>query len=82
MPSEQTLKQLEALTEGWAAALSLIIMALNKNMAGANEQTLKNQLGCDPQTQRHIFEYFAQEVLGGTICQKIRQFLLDTCVLY
>ena len=80
MPSEQTLKQLEALTEGWAAALSLIIMALNKNMAGANEQTLKNQLERYSQTQRHIFEYFAQEVLEEQSA-KIRQFLLDTCVL-
>lgn len=78
LPSAQMMKELTRLTEGWAAALSLIIMALNRRQF--DEQLLESQLAHYSQTQRHIFDYFAQEVLEQQP-EEIRQFLLDTCVL-
>ncbi|MBZ0300972.1 MAG: hypothetical protein K8J31_14585, partial [Anaerolineae bacterium] len=79
-PSKQMIDQLETLTEGWIAALSLILMALNKSPAPVDERALADQLARFSQTQRHVFDYFAQEVLQEQ-SGEIQQFLLDTCGL-
>ncbi len=76
IPSERLLKQLDGLTEGWAVALALILM----NQSLTNEQTLENQLVRYSLTQRHIFDYFAQEVYERQ-SEPFKAFLLDTCVL-
>ena len=76
IPSERLLKQLDGLTEGWAAALALILM----NQSLTDEQTLENQLVRYSLTQRHIFDYFAQEVFERQ-SEPFKAFLLDTCAL-
>ncbi len=58
MPSKRLLTQLDGLTEGWAAALALILM----NQELKDEHALESQLTRYSLTQRHIFDYFAQEV--------------------
>lgn len=80
IPSQQVLDELAEVTEGWAAALSLIIMALDSHTHTVDEQALKGQLAGYSRTQRHIFDYFAAEVLRQQPAE-IRRFLLDTCVL-
>ncbi len=80
LPSNAIISQLEKLTEGWAAALSLIMMAFKQHNAPHDEQFLARHLTRYSQTQRHIFDYFAQEVLEQQPAV-IRHFLLDTCVL-
>ena len=80
LPSNALISQLEKLTEGWAAALSLIMMAFKQHNTPHDEQLLDRHLTRYSQTQRHIFDYFAQEVLEQQPAV-IRDFLLDTCVL-
>lgn len=75
-PSRSSVKKLEKTTEGWAAALALIMMS----RPSAVEQGLEQQLARYSQSQRHIFDYFAQEILEHQP-EQIRQFLLDTSVL-
>jgi LuxR family maltose regulon positive regulatory protein len=72
-PAQDLLQQLDTLTEGWAAALALI-------MIGADARSLEDQLARYSQARRHIFEYLAQEILDHQPAE-IRRFLLDTCVL-
>jgi LuxR family maltose regulon positive regulatory protein len=79
-PSEQVTGQLEDLTEGWAAALSLIITMLNKPQVQPTDSVLAKQLARYSQTQRHIFDYFAEEVLEQQP-REITEFLLNTSVL-
>ena len=76
MPSKRLLTQLDGLTEGWAAALALILM----NPALKDEQALASQLTRYSLTQRHIFDYFAQEVFEQQ-SEPLKAFLLDTCAL-
>jgi LuxR family transcriptional regulator, maltose regulon positive regulatory protein len=75
-PSRSSVNALELTTEGWAAAIALIVMRQNYG----NETALQQQLARYSQSQRHIFEYFAQEILDHQP-KNVRQFLLDTCVL-
>jgi len=75
-PSRSSVERLERTTEGWAAALALIMMS----RPSADEQGLEQQLARYSQSQRHIFDYFAQEILEHQP-EQIRQFLLDTSVL-
>ncbi len=75
-PSTQVLMQLDGLTEGWAAALALIMMS----QTHSDEQTFENQLTRYSLSQRHIFEYFAREVFEQQ-SDDVQRFLLDTCVL-
>jgi LuxR family maltose regulon positive regulatory protein len=75
-PSRSSVEGLERTTEGWAAALALIMMS----RPTADEQGLEQQLARYSQSQRHIFDYFAQEILEHQP-EQIRQFLLDTSVL-
>lgn len=75
-PSQQVLERLHTLTEGWAAALALIIMSQPK----LDEAALEHQLMRFSQTQQHIFDYFAQEVFRQ-LPEPLQSFLLDTCVL-
>lgn len=75
-PSTQVLMQLDALTEGWAAALALIMMS----QSHSDEQALEKQLTRYSLSQRHIFDYFAREVFEQQT-DDVRRFLLDTCVL-
>ncbi|MCC6803767.1 MAG: hypothetical protein IT319_12860 [Anaerolineae bacterium] len=78
-PSARLIEQLDGLTEGWAAALALIIMSLNAQPT-PDEQALEAQLGRYSQTQRYIYDFFAQEILERQSAE-VREFLLDTCVL-
>jgi LuxR family maltose regulon positive regulatory protein len=75
-PSNSSVETLENATEGWAAALSLIVM----NQRDADEETLVRQLTRYSQSRRHIFDYFAQEILEQQPEER-RRFLLDTSVL-
>ena len=75
-PSTQVLMQLDGLTEGWAAALALIMMS----QSHSDEQTFENQLRRYSLSQRHIFDYFAREVFEQQ-SDNVQHFLLDTCVL-
>lgn len=75
-PSRSSVERLERTTEGWAAALALIMMS----RPPTDEQGLERQLARYSQSQRHIFDYFAQEILEHQP-EQIRQFLLDTSVL-
>ena len=67
---------LEKVTEGWAAALALILMT----QPDADEAALLRQLTRYSQSQRHIFDYFSDEILNQQP-DSVRRFLLDTCVL-
>ncbi len=75
-PSPDFLTRLDAMTEGWAAALTLIMTST----PDGDEEALARQIARYSQSQRHIFDYFAQEILDQQP-DDIRQFLLNTCVL-
>ena len=79
-PAASALAGLENITEGWAAALSLIIMTLNKQATTEFEHALDQQFARYSQTQQHLFEYFATEVLDQQP-DDVRRFMLNTCVL-
>lgn len=76
MPSAPLIERLEAVTEGWAAALALLLAGRPE----ADEQELESQLAGYSRSRRHIFDYLADEVLERQP-DEIRQFLFDTCVL-
>lgn len=75
-PAQDTIAELDATTEGWAAAVALILMS----QSVVDDATLTQQLARFSQSRRHVFEYFAQEILDQQP-NHIRAFLLDTCVL-
>lgn len=75
-PSKSTIDKLEKTTEGWAAILALILMS----QSHSDDNALTQQLAQFSQSRRHLFDYFAQEVLDRQ-SDPIREFLLDTCVL-
>jgi LuxR family maltose regulon positive regulatory protein len=75
-PSEPLLEQLHNLTEGWAAALALVLMSRPQ----PDELALEQQLQRYSQTRRHMFDYVAEEVFNRQAAD-IQDFLLDTCVL-
>lgn len=74
-PSADFLLRLDSLTEGWAAAITLILTG-----DAHDEAALEQQIARYSQSQRHIFDYFAQEILDQQP-DDLRRFLLDTCVL-
>ncbi len=76
IPSAHLLEQIGTLTEGWAAALALLMMS----QPHLDEQGLESQLTRYSQSQRHIFDYFAEEIFEQQPTP-IQDFLLDTCVL-
>jgi LuxR family maltose regulon positive regulatory protein len=75
-PSAHLLEQLHDLTEGWAAALALVLMSQPQ----PDEVALEQQLQHYSQTRRHMFAYVAEEVFNRQAAD-IQAFLLDTCVL-
>jgi len=75
-PAQSTVAELDRTTEGWAAALALILMS----QTHADDAGLMQQLMRFSQSRRHLFDYFAQEILDQQP-DPIRDFLLDTCVL-
>lgn len=75
-PSARLLEQLHRLTEGWAAALALVLMSRPQ----PDEAALEQQLQRYSQTSQHMFEYVAEEVFDRQAAD-IQAFLLDTCVL-
>ncbi|MBZ0297040.1 MAG: LuxR C-terminal-related transcriptional regulator [Anaerolineae bacterium] len=75
-PTRNTVTELERTTEGWAAALTLILMS----QPHANDTGLMQQLARFSQSRRQLFDYFAQEILDRQP-EHLRNFLLDTCVL-
>jgi LuxR family maltose regulon positive regulatory protein len=75
-PSDKILSELQGATEGWAAALSLILM----HQQGTDETALTQQLARYSQSQRQLFDYFAQEILAHQ-SDAVRNFMLNTCVL-
>ncbi len=75
-PAQTTIAELDRTTEGWAAALALILMS----QTHADDTGLMQQLARFSQSRRHLFDYFAQEILDRQPVH-IRDFLLDTCVL-
>lgn len=75
-PSARVRQRLYDLTEGWAAALGLIMMALDSQ----DDSALEKQLAHYSQAGQHIFDYFAQEVLAQQP-DEVQDFLLDTCIL-
>ncbi len=75
-PSSQLLRVLNEVTEGWAAALALIMMSQTEG----DQQAFERQLSLYSVSQRRIFDYFAQEVFDQQ-SNEIQEFLLDTCVL-
>jgi len=75
-PSAHLLEQLHDLTEGWAAALALVLMSRPQ----PDEVALEQQLQRYSQARRHVFAYVAEEVFNRQAAD-IQAFLLDTCVL-
>jgi LuxR family transcriptional regulator, maltose regulon positive regulatory protein len=75
-PSAPLLNQLYGLTEGWAAALALVLMSRPQ----LDEAALEQQLQRYSQTRRHMFAYVAAEVFERQAAD-IQAFLLDTSVL-
>jgi len=70
--SDEALQAALARTHGWVAGLHLM---LGSARDGAG---LPSQIG--PAAQRHLFDYFAQEVLAG-LPPQLRQFVLHSSVL-
>lgn len=75
-PSPRTVQRLDAVTEGWAAALALVMLSRPQ----ADEEALDHELARFSLSRRHIFDYFAQEVFERQP-ERVQAFLLDTCVL-
>jgi len=75
--SPETLLHLEQRTEGWAAGLRLVALALQHNTAApAAEQFLATFTG----GHRHVVEYLVNEVLAAQP-EPLQTFLLSTCFL-
>jgi LuxR family maltose regulon positive regulatory protein len=73
----ETLLHLEQRTEGWAAGLRLVALALQHNTtAAAAEQFLTTFTG----GHRHVVEYLVNEVLAAQP-EPLQSFLLSTCFL-
>ena len=75
--SESDLDMLQSKTGGWAASLRLLAISLNQANDSARRSTFISHLA---QTERHIFDFLAEEVLQEQPPQ-IRQFLLETSIL-
>ncbi|MFQ5400829.1 MAG: LuxR C-terminal-related transcriptional regulator [Anaerolineae bacterium] len=75
--AEVDLSALQTRTEGWAAGLRLLGLSLNRLASPARRAAFIRHLA---QSNRHIFEFLADEVLNDQPFE-MRQFLLETAVL-
>lgn len=75
-PSPHVVRRLDAATEGWAAALALVMM----DSSQTDEEALDHELARYSRSRQHIFDYLAQEVFARQP-KEVQEFLLDTCVL-
>lgn len=71
-PSDDTLRTALMRTHGWVAGLQLMLSSVR------NGSDLPFQIG--PAAHRHLFDYFAQEVLAG-LATPLQHFLLYSSVL-
>lgn len=78
--SEQSLRALESASEGWITALWLIRLAAESAGQGLDDAVLAQHLSRFSMAQRHIFDYFADEVFDQQSAE-LQQFLLETGVL-
>ncbi len=74
------LQQLDERSEGWAAALRLMILALASPSAEVDGSSIRQLLRPYSSAQQHIFDYLADEVFAQQP-QEVQRFLLDTSVL-
>lgn len=78
--SDQSLRELEIASEGWITALWLIRLAAESMGQKLDDEAIAQHLNRFSTAQRHIFDYFADEVFDQQPAE-LQQFLLDTCVL-
>src|SRR6266852_1530432 len=71
---DETIKAVNARTEGWLVGLQLLAFSLQ---AGANPATLLQETSGE---QRYILDYLTEVVLGRQL-QEVQTFLLSTCML-
>jgi LuxR family transcriptional regulator, maltose regulon positive regulatory protein len=78
--SKTQTEQLDQASDGWAAALRLMILSLQDAHQPVDDTAIDRLLNRYSAAQQHIFDYFADEVFAQQT-ETIRQFLLDTCIL-
>ena len=71
------LRQLHSRTRGWAAGLSLVVGSLDRQPAASGRDNFLAQLA---RTNRYIFDFLAEEILGAQNLA-LRDFLLQTSIL-
>jgi ATP/maltotriose-dependent transcriptional regulator MalT len=76
-PSLETMEQLEARLEGWAAGLRLLALSLHKH---ANQQGIEQAILTFTGSHRPLLEYFVTEVLNAQR-EPLPTFLLQTSIL-
>ena len=74
--SELSIDQLKDKTEGWAIGLQMIWQILHNNP----DLTIRQVLEDERQSKSTLFDYLAEEVLGG-LAPDIQDFLLKTSIL-
>lgn len=80
---ENKLHQLNNSTEGWAAGLQMVALALRREISrhsGDSSKDIEKFIQALGGTHRFIFEYLLEEVLSHET-ENVRKFLLHTCVL-
>lgn len=83
MNEEKNIHQLNSSTEGWAAGLQMVALALCRETSRHNRNSsrvIENFIQALGGTHRFIFEYLLDEVLSQET-DRIRKFLLHTCLL-
>jgi LuxR family maltose regulon positive regulatory protein len=75
--SPDQLRQLHSRTQGWAAGLSLVVGSLDRQAAASGRDNFLAQLA---RTNRYIFDFLAEEILGAQ-SPALRDFLLQTSFL-
>lgn len=78
--SAQSLQELETASEGWITVLWLIRLSAESDNQELDDTVILQQLNRFSTAQRHIFDYFADEVFDQQ-SKELQQFLLDTCIL-
>ncbi len=82
-PDNSIAEVLNRSTEGWAAGLQMTILALHSEMQqkGGEPEEILNWFDRELNgSHRYILDYLVEEVLNGKP-QKVRDFLLRTCML-
>lgn len=79
LPQDEV-RQLDEKSEGWAAALRLMTLALASPTAEMVGSAIRQLLSPYSSVQRHIFDYLADEVFEQQSLE-VQRFLLDTSVL-